>query len=80
LIDNNTDALIDDIASDLMDDGVDGLIDRPKALITKGFQSFGMGKIPTFIDSGASDTMFVSRDSFTEYKPISPRTGDSAKA
>jgi hypothetical protein len=32
------------------------------------------------MDSGASDTMFVSRESFNEYKPITPRTGDSAKA
>jgi transposase InsO family protein len=54
--------------------------DPPMALISKGFESFGMGKVPTFIDSGASDTMFVSRDVFTEYKPIPPRKGDSAKA
>jgi hypothetical protein len=54
--------------------------DSPMALISKGFQSFQKGKIPTFIDSGASDTMFVSRDSFTEYKPVTPRSGDSAKA
>jgi hypothetical protein len=32
------------------------------------------------MDSGASDTMFVSRDAFTEYKPVTPRMGDSAKA
>lgn len=32
------------------------------------------------MDSGASDTMFVSRGAFTEYQPITPRTGDSAKA
>jgi hypothetical protein len=50
------------------------------ALISKGFESFGKGNVPTFIDSGASDTMFVSRDAFMEYKPISPRKGDSAKA
>ena len=31
------------------------------------------------MDSGASDTMFVSRNAFTEYKPITPHTGDSAK-
>jgi hypothetical protein len=49
------------------------------ALISKGFQGFEKGRIPTFMDSGASDTMFVSRDSFTEYKPAS-RVGDSAKA
>ena len=50
------------------------------ALISKGFQDFQKGKIPTFMDSGASDTMFVSRDAFTEYKSVAPRTGDSAKA
>jgi hypothetical protein len=32
------------------------------------------------MDSGASDTMFVSRDAFAQYKPVTPRTGDSAKA
>jgi hypothetical protein len=52
----------------------------PKALISKGFQGFQKGKIPTFMDSGASDTMFVSRDVFTDYKPITPCIGDSAKA
>jgi len=36
--------------------------------------------VPTFIDSGASDTMFISRDDFIEYTPITSRTGDSAKA
>ena len=52
----------------------------PMALISKGFQSFGKGEIPTFMDSGASDTMFVSRDAFIEYKPTASRVGDSAKA
>ena len=52
----------------------------PMALISKGFENFQKGKIPTFMDSGASDTMFVSKDAFTEYKPITPRVGDSAKA
>lgn len=50
------------------------------ALITKGFQDLGQGQIPTFMDSGVSDTMFVSKDSFAEYKPLDPRMGDSAKA
>ena len=50
------------------------------ALISQGFQNFERGKIPTFMDSGASDTMFVSRDAFTEYKSVSSRVGDSAKA
>ena len=50
------------------------------ALISKGFQSFQKGKIPTFIDSGASDTVFVSRDMFMEYRPVTPCSGDLAKA
>jgi Reverse transcriptase (RNA-dependent DNA polymerase)/GAG-pre-integrase domain/gag-polypeptide of LTR copia-type len=49
-------------------------------LISKTFQSFGKGGIPTFLDSGASDTMFVCRDDFTEYRAVTPRMGDSAKA
>jgi gag-polypeptide of LTR copia-type len=52
----------------------------PMALISKGFHDLGNGKVPTFMDSGASDTMFVSRDVFTEYQPVSSRMGDSAKA
>ena len=52
----------------------------PKALISKGFQNFQKGKIPTFMDSGASNTMFVSKDVFTGYKPITPCIGESAKA
>src|SRR5271168_2489955 len=58
----------------------DQIIPSPVTLISKGFQRFGRGKIPTFMDSGASDTMFVSRDAFTNYKPSSSRIGDSAKA
>ena len=51
------------------------------ALISKGFQSFDNGKIPTFMDSGASDVMFVSRNAFSSYTALpSPRMGDSAKA
>src|ERR1700678_2480146 len=50
------------------------------ALISKGFQNFQNGKTPTFLDSGASDMMFVSKDVFVEYKPVSARLGDSAKA
>lgn len=49
-------------------------------LISQGFQTFQKGKIPTFMDSGASDTMFISRDNFTSYKSITPHLGDSAKA
>ena len=54
--------------------------DRPTAFISNDFKAFAGGKVPTFIDSGASDTMFVSRDAFVEYTPITSRTGDSAKA
>ena len=59
----------------------DDLDDLPHtALISRAFQTFHDGKVPTFIDSGASDTMFIARESFTDYKPIEPRMGDSAKA
>ena len=62
----------------LIDDDPD---DHPHmALISKGFDNFDNGRIPTFMDSGASDTMFVSKDVFTEYKPLDSRVGDSAKA
>jgi hypothetical protein len=52
----------------------------PAALISRGFQKFGMRKVPTFMDSGASDTMFVSREVFIKYTPTASRKGDSAKA
>ena len=54
--------------------------DPAVALVSRGFQSFNNGRVPTFIDSGASDTMFVSRTDFTAYNAIPPRSGDSAKA
>jgi hypothetical protein len=55
--------------------------DHPSmALISKGFQSFQKGKVLTFMDSGVSNTMFVSRDAFMEYKPIVPQNRDSAEA
>ena len=60
---------------------IEDLIDLPHtALISQSFKALGKGNIPTFMDSGASDTMFVSKDEFSEYQPITPRTGDSAKA
>ena len=40
-------------------------------LIRKGFQRFNNGKVPTFMDLAASNTMFVSRDAFTNYLPTS---------
>ena len=52
----------------------------PMVLISQGFQRFQKGKVPTFMDSGVSDTMFISRDVFADYKSITPRVGDSAKA
>ena len=36
--------------------------------------------MPTFMDSGASNMMFVSQDAFTNYKSVTPWRGDSAKA
>jgi hypothetical protein len=33
-----------------------------------------------FLDSGASDTMFILKESFADYKPIKSWVGDSAKA
>src|ERR1700678_3916315 len=54
--------------------------DQPRALVSQGFQNFQKGKVPTFMDSGASNTMFISRNVFSEYKSVTPRKGDSAKA
>ena len=50
------------------------------ALVSKGFQTFNRAGIPTFIDLGASDTMFVSREAFSDYESTTPQSGDSAKA
>jgi len=50
------------------------------ALISKGFRTFSEGRVPTFLDSGASDTMFVLREAFNTYTTLPPRSGDSAKA
>lgn len=50
------------------------------ALVSKSFKDFSEGKIPTFVDLGASDTMFVSREAFSDYRSTTPRSGDSAKA
>ena len=52
----------------------------PMGLISKGISSFGVDKVPTFMDSGASDTMFVSKEAFVDYKTTPSRKGDSAKA
>ena len=54
--------------------------EQPMALISKGFKKFQKEKVPLFMNSGASDIMFVSRESFNDYKPIIPHTGDLAKA
>lgn len=73
-------------ARDLVTPGQSGILIEefdeisPTALISKGFQGFQKGKVPTFLDSGASDMMFVSKDSFVDYKPIASRIGESAKA
>ena len=52
----------------------------PVALISKSFELLGKGGIPTFIDLGASNTMFVSKEAFTNYRNVTPHSGDSAKA
>jgi len=54
--------------------------ETPTAFISHGFTSFRQGDVPTFLDSGASDTMFISRGDFVKYTPITSRTADSAKA
>src|ERR1700678_2219223 len=61
--------------SGILVDGVVPTIYPHKALLGRGF-----GRVPTFMDSGASDTMFVSRNAFVNYKTLSTRVGDSAKA
>ena len=50
----NTGVIVDDMGAREIYDYT------PEALVSKGFQSFGMEKIPTFLDSRASDTIFVS--------------------
>jgi hypothetical protein len=50
------------------------------ALISKSFQGFSKGKVSTFINSGASDTMFILRNDFNNYKLMPLHSGDSAKA
>jgi len=52
----------------------------PTVLVNRGFQGFTETEVPTFMDSGASDTMFVSKDAFTKYTATTPRTGGTAKA
>ncbi len=66
----------------LMSSGViiDDEVEVTKALISKNFQTFSDGNVPTFIDSGVSDTMFVSRADFSTYKLTPRHSGDSAKA
>jgi Reverse transcriptase (RNA-dependent DNA polymerase)/GAG-pre-integrase domain len=64
----------------LFPDHDDPINSPTKALISKAFLSFDRGETPTFMDSGASDTMFVSREVFADYTPIHSRVGDSAKA
>ncbi len=63
--------------------GTSGILmeeNSPMALISKTFRTFHNGQIPTFMDSGTSDMMFVSREDFTKYKVMEPRSGESAKA
>ena len=65
--------------SGVLIDVMTNLDQSPMALISQGFQKFQNGKVPTFMDSWVSDTMFVFRDVFTEKKSITPCIGDSAK-
>ena len=46
----------------------------PRAFVGTHFLSFGTRTMPTFMDSGTSDTMFISRDAFIEYKPTAVRS------
>ena len=75
LIDDDEDPII--VSPDYSDKSINS---PSRSLISRAFMSFKQGDVPTFMDSGASDTMFVSKEAFTEYKPIAPRVGDSAKA
>jgi hypothetical protein len=61
--------------SGILIDGIVPNIYLHKALLGKGFR-----KVPTLMDSGPSNTMFVSRSAFVDYMPLSTRVGDSAKA
>jgi len=67
--------LIDDLDEVVVDVEISS-----KAFISRTFGNFSPAEIPTFMDSGASDTMFVSKESFSEYRATPVRTGDSAKA
>ncbi len=58
---------------------IDDEITPTTALVGKGFRDFNGGKVPTFINSRASDTMFVSKNDFNNYKSLPSRSGDSAK-
>ena len=68
------------ISGIIIDNGDDHEVDTITAIVSTKFLSFSGGKLPTFIDSGASDTMFVSRSDFDNYKSTTPRSGESAKA
>jgi hypothetical protein len=71
-----------DIVTEIIfeDDDEEVIIDAEISLISGNFVSFNTEGISTFMDSGASDTMFVSRSAFVEYQPTAIWTRDSAKA
>jgi len=71
---------VDEIIIEDYDESIVKADISPKALASTGFRSFGQGKVLTFMDSGVSNTMFISQDDFVEYKTIASHTGDSAKA
>ena len=56
---------------------IDGVV--PNIYLHKALLGEGFGKVPTFMDPGASHPMFVSRNAFVDYMPLSTRVGDSAK-
>lgn len=74
------------LAQNLTTPGKSGvLIEDPSnyfhmAFISKGFQDFGKGKIPSILDSRVSNTMFISKEMFVEYNSIDSWVSDSAKA
>jgi len=60
IIIEDADENVDEIIIEDCDESVVEADISPKALASTGFRSFGQGKVLTFMDSGASDTIFVS--------------------
>ena len=69
---------VDPSSSGVKLEDIKSAMDRDKAimaLISKSFNAFEQGNVPTFMDSRASNTMFVSRDTFIEYTLMKSHTG-----